>query len=59
MTKVSHARKDNPISLTNTIVAKINSIYANQVMISNATIYSAGKILNGTTNNEVTVSKKI
>ena len=55
-TKVFHARKDNPISLANKVIAKRDNIYDSQAMISNATLYSGDNILNDTMNNEVTIS---
>ena len=38
-TKVIHSRKNNPISLANTVIENRNDIYANQAILSNATQY--------------------
>ena len=51
----NNARNNNLISLTNKIIAKRDDIYANQVIISNATLYSEKHILIDTINNGIIV----
>ena len=51
-----HTRKNNPILLVHKVIAQRHYIYANQVIISNTTLYSEDIILHDTMINEVTVS---
>ena len=51
----NNAKNNNLISLTNKIIAKRDDIYANQVIIPNATLYSEKHILIYTMNNGITV----